>query len=134
NASEMTLGSKWPKEARHFWPSGRSWLYSSSNRSEKSLTSTTTNLSFVGGVQTGAHSSDSRSIVCSTVEEMSERHSLSKYFIRNSRVGEVRICCWTASSAGSSTVCGCKSISVMDCSRTWNLTKPRFLTAKAMAS
>src|SRR3954447_20268093 len=71
-ASEITLGSKWPREARHFSATGRSWLSSPSNTSEKTL-ARTTNLSLVGGAYSGTHKSDSRSIVCSTDEEISER-------------------------------------------------------------
>src|SRR4051794_2854084 len=92
-ATEITVGSKWPKETRHFCASGRSWLSSSSKTSEKSLTCDTTNLSVFGGVYTGAHSSDNLSTVCFIEEKISECQQLSQYFMRNRQFIELNICC-----------------------------------------
>src|SRR5437867_5085153 len=86
-ASETTLGSNWPKEIRHFCAIGRSWLGSPSNSDEKSCGSTR-NRSLSAGLQAGAHSSESRAIVASAEEVISDFQLVSKYLIRNRRTSE----------------------------------------------
>src|SRR5215218_333776 len=87
-ASEITLGSKWPNETRHFCASGRSSLMSLWKTVEKSCGSTMKR-SDMRGDTSGAHNSERRAIVCSAEDEISDCQAVSKYLIRNRLTGDL---------------------------------------------
>jgi len=116
-AKEITLGSNCAKETRHFWASGRNTFSSSPNKTDRSCASTVKR-SIDGGVKIGAHNSERRETTCSGDDEISERHSVSKNLMRNRLTCDLRISCWTARRAGSSTLRGWSSTSTIERSST----------------
>src|SRR5258708_5754389 len=104
-ANEMTVESKKPNDTLHFCARGRIGLPSSLKSSDRSWDSTTKR-SLDGGVNAGAQISESRATVCAAEEEISEHHSVVRYFIRNSLAVQDNKHCCTANKAGNATFRG----------------------------